>query len=84
VLSVLVTHPEKQGLGVGSTMVKWGCDLADEEGLPSYLEATPAGYPVYQKLGFEEVDAIIFKFKPFTGKEGSVKITNMIRPAKKL
>lgn len=63
-------------------MIKWGCDLADEKNLPTYLEATPAGYPVYKKQGFADIDTFIFEFKPFTGRDGSVKFTNMMRPPK--
>jgi hypothetical protein len=82
VLSILVTHPEQQRRGAGSTLIKWGCDLADEKNLPTYLEATPAGYPVYKKQGFADIDTFIFEFKPFTGRDGSVKFTNMTRPPK--
>ncbi|KAF2963320.1 hypothetical protein GQX73_g10259 [Xylaria multiplex] len=35
-------------------------DLADREGLPAYLEATSAGAPLYRKLGFEDVDTLVF------------------------
>lgn len=31
-------------------------DLADKNGLESYLEATVAGYPLYKKVGFEVVE----------------------------
>jgi len=79
VLSVLVTYPDRQKRGAGSALVKWGCDLADKENLPAYLEATPAGYAVYKKNGFEDIDAITFDFKPFSDRDGSIKITNMIR-----
>ncbi|TGJ82615.1 hypothetical protein E0Z10_g6151 [Xylaria hypoxylon] len=32
----------------------------DREGLPTYLEATSAGAPLYQRLGFEAVDTLEF------------------------
>jgi hypothetical protein len=43
-------------MGAGSTLVRWGVDLADKEGLPTFLEASPMGYPVYRKHGYEDID----------------------------
>lgn len=36
-------------------LVKWGTDIADEAGIDCYLEASPAGYQLYRKNGFEDV-----------------------------
>jgi hypothetical protein len=33
-------------------LVKWGCDLADVDGVGAYVDASKAGAPLYQKLGF--------------------------------
>lgn len=51
-------------------MVRWGNDLADSLGLESYLEASPYGYSVYKRLGFEDVAVMDFDM---TGKWGAVK-----------
>ena len=40
-------------------IVKWGCDKADELGLPAYLEASAAGKPVYLRHGFEKIDEAV-------------------------
>ena len=56
VLSLLATDPTRRGLGAGSALVRWGLELANKQQLPVYLEATPKGYPVYRKLGFEDLD----------------------------
>jgi hypothetical protein len=32
--------------------LQWAFDQADRDGLDCYLEATPAGYPMYKKCGF--------------------------------
>lgn len=32
--------------------------MADREGRKVYIEATPAGHPVYLKLGFRDIDAV--------------------------
>jgi hypothetical protein len=34
-------------------LIRWGTDKADEAQLPSYLEATIIGRPLYAKMGFE-------------------------------
>jgi GNAT superfamily N-acetyltransferase len=36
------THPEFQGRGMGKAMVKYGNEIADKEGIPIYLMASPA------------------------------------------
>lgn len=33
-------------------LVKWGCELADKEGVSAYVDATKAGAPLYAKYGF--------------------------------
>lgn len=40
-------------------IVKWGCNKADALDLPTYLEATAAGHPIYLKQGFEQIDEVI-------------------------
>lgn len=39
-------------------LVKWGTDLADQYGLPAYLEATAKGLPVYKRFGFVEKEIL--------------------------
>jgi hypothetical protein len=36
--------------------LQWGAELADKEGFVTWLEASPKGYSVYRKFGFEDVD----------------------------
>lgn len=33
-------------------LVKWGCELADKEGVAAYVDGTKAGAPLYEKFGF--------------------------------
>ena len=47
-----MTHPEYQRRGAGSMLLKWGCDLADENGVSLYVDASKAGAPLYQRFGF--------------------------------
>ncbi|KAJ5652712.1 hypothetical protein N7507_010138 [Penicillium longicatenatum] len=51
-LDTLCTHPDYWRRGAGSMIVKWGCDLADKEGVSAYLDSSKEGAPLYQKFGF--------------------------------
>ncbi|KAI8665390.1 hypothetical protein LRP88_04101 [Fusarium phalaenopsidis] len=53
-LDTLVTHPEYQRRGAGSMLMKWGCDLADENGAELYVDASKDGSFLYRKFGFIE------------------------------
>jgi len=57
-LKLCIVSPSKQRLGAGSALVKWGTDLADELGLPCYLESSPSGYNMYKKHGFESIEVL--------------------------
>ncbi|KAA8916690.1 hypothetical protein TRICI_001148 [Trichomonascus ciferrii] len=46
--------PSARGKGYGKKLIQYVTDIADEEGLPCYLEATtPMNAGLYKKLGFE-------------------------------
>ncbi|KAK4451414.1 puromycin N-acetyltransferase [Podospora aff. communis PSN243] len=60
-LGVLVCLPHRQRLGAGSALLRWGTDLADSLGLISWLEASPYGYHLYKRHGYEDVAVIDFK-----------------------
>lgn len=51
-LDTVATHPDYQRRGCGSMLVKWGCDLADAEGVSAYVDASKDGAPLYAKHGF--------------------------------
>ncbi|KAL5334918.1 acetyltransferase [Aspergillus crustosus] len=51
-LDTLATHPDYQRQGAGALLLKWGCDLADEHGVPLYVDASKAGAPLYERFGF--------------------------------
>ena len=48
-------------------LVQWGIERAATLGLPAYLEASPAGYPLYLKLGFYKIDVVIVKAETWDG-----------------
>jgi GNAT superfamily N-acetyltransferase len=51
----LFTDPSFQGQGMGNALVEYGNRVADEAGLPIFLQGSPYGYPIYEKHGFETV-----------------------------
>jgi hypothetical protein len=56
-LNLLATHPAWDGHGFGARHVEWGQELARtlEPVMPVTLLATPAGWPLYDSLGFASV-----------------------------
>ncbi|KAB5518085.1 N-acetyltransferase-like protein [Coniochaeta sp. 2T2.1] len=57
-LRTLVCTPKRGRLGAGSALLSWGNELADRERLPIWLEASPKGYGLYRRFGFEDVDML--------------------------
>ena len=85
ILNVIVIDPISQGQGVGKLLVNHGISQAEASSppLPCYLEATEAGFPVYKKLGFEEVDRLVVHGLDEDGKEiegDEVVLPTMLRP----
>ncbi|KAK6526525.1 hypothetical protein TWF694_005108 [Orbilia ellipsospora] len=74
----LYTIPSHYRQGAGKKLTMVGTQLADEEGIICYLDASPLGYPVYLKCGFEEVDHVEID-KGLYGGKGIHKHTGMIR-----
>jgi GNAT superfamily N-acetyltransferase len=53
-LGVLGTHPDRQGEGLGSRVVRDVLEIADADGAPAYLEtATESNLGFYARLGFD-------------------------------
>ena len=80
VLNLLDVDPDQQRRGAETLLLRWGTDIADEAGLPCYLEATSAGYPLYRKVGFEPVDNIDLNMSEW-GLDHKPRFICMIRPA---
>ncbi|KAL7625905.1 hypothetical protein AAE478_005129 [Parahypoxylon ruwenzoriense] len=57
-LEILGVRKEHQGRGAGKQIVNWGLDQADEAGVEAFLAASPAGAPLYLKLGFELLETV--------------------------
>jgi GNAT superfamily N-acetyltransferase len=54
-LELLVTDAEYRRRGAATSLIRWGTDRADEEGICCRVEASPMGKPVYASCGFEEL-----------------------------
>ncbi|WEW59615.1 hypothetical protein PRK78_005092 [Emydomyces testavorans] len=91
-LGLLCTHPDRQGCGAGTLLLKYGLEIADRYGIESYLEASPKGHPLYARYGFEDITfsdgkpgLLEFDLGGFTGRGGDqgdwVRLTLMTRKA---
>jgi ribosomal protein S18 acetylase RimI-like enzyme len=55
-LSLLGTHPDHRGKGLGMALLADNLVKIDSEGMPAYLESSnPENDPRYERLGFERV-----------------------------
>jgi GNAT superfamily N-acetyltransferase len=58
-LSLLGTHPDQRGRGLGMGLVRANLDLIDTEHRPAYLESSnPANLDRYRSVGFEPIGEI--------------------------
>ena len=58
-LSLLGTHPDHRGRGLGMDLLRTNLDLIDAEHRPAYLESSnPANLDRYRSVGFEPVGEI--------------------------
>jgi GNAT superfamily N-acetyltransferase len=74
-LSLLGTHPDHRGKGIGMALLEHDLELIDTEGFPAYLESSnPANNDRYGGLGFQEVGEFFFP-------GGGPVVTTMWRPA---
>ncbi|GAA5890866.1 hypothetical protein JCM6882_008839 [Rhodosporidiobolus microsporus] len=57
-LGPLWTHPDYQGQGLAGQLLRHAISLADAADPPEamYLEASPAGMPVYARYGWERIE----------------------------
>lgn len=54
----LSVDPRYQGRGIGSQLMKWATDQADEHGAFMWVHSSESGWPFYAKHGFEETDTL--------------------------
>jgi GNAT superfamily N-acetyltransferase len=76
-LTLLGTHPNHRGRGLGMGLLAENLARIDAEGVPSYLESTnPDNNPSYGRLGFRKVGA-------FTTPDGTRTVTRMWRDVRR-
>ncbi|KAL9487978.1 hypothetical protein ACSS6W_000255 [Trichoderma asperelloides] len=59
-LELLAVKPQFQGKGAASLMLKYGVEKADEDKVECFLDASPAGQPIYERYGFRVVQTDTF------------------------
>jgi len=58
--------PEHQRRGVGSMLLRWGCEMADRDKLSCFVMASPDGLLFYRKFGFEVIGEVRTEHGTFT------------------
>ncbi|KAK8023763.1 hypothetical protein PG993_011829 [Apiospora rasikravindrae] len=71
-LSLLCVSPKYFRKGIASALLTPMLDIADAEGRKTYLEATAAGKPLYEKLGFRLVEVLEFDWDELTTKRNGL------------
>jgi len=67
----LHVDPQSQGLGVGTTMVRWATEFADSRNAAAWahLSDSTAGIKACEKNGFEEVNTVTVDLDEYAEKE---------------
>jgi GNAT superfamily N-acetyltransferase len=75
-LSLLGTHPDRRGSGIGMALLAENLAAIDEQHMPAYLESSnPANDARYERVGFTAVGA-------FETPDGRRRVTTMWREAR--
>ncbi|PQE11077.1 hypothetical protein CJF31_00000827 [Rutstroemia sp. NJR-2017a BVV2] len=56
VLDILTTHPSHQRLGAGTLLMEYGTAIADELGLPGFIDGTIIAKHLYESHGFKPIN----------------------------
>ncbi|KAK4190856.1 hypothetical protein QBC35DRAFT_377081 [Podospora australis] len=56
-ISFVCTDPAYQGRGAGTLLTRKLLEMAEDDRLSVYLESTKVAVPMYEKLGFQAIDA---------------------------
>jgi GNAT superfamily N-acetyltransferase len=74
-LSLLGTHPDRRGEGLGMALLADNLEQIDAEGVPAFLESSnPANNARYERLGFRQVGE-------FSTPDGTRRVATMWREA---
>jgi GNAT superfamily N-acetyltransferase len=68
-VQLLATDPAYQRRGLATKLLNHVLDMADKQGKVSYLESTDAGWSVYRKLAYKEIDVLEIDLSKWGSKE---------------
>ena len=71
-IGIVCTLPAYQGKGIGSQLLKWGLDIADEKRLECWINASPVGLSLYKRLGWEELGSVDVHLGDWGGEHGVI------------
>lgn len=80
-LMILGTHPDYQRQGAGSSLCRWGMDLAKDNNVCVSVFGSPMGKKLYAYLGFSELATITVQAE---GEEAKLYIAAMVYEAHKV
>lgn len=80
ILQILGTHPDYRRRGHGTTLCKWGMDLARRDGVVLTLQASPLGRLLYSSLGFTNLGECVMQVP---GEDEYVPFWAMVWPAQR-
>jgi len=79
-MAILVVDPEFQRMGVGKKLLQWGLAMADEQGVECWIDASPFGKGLYEKMGWKEISFVEVDLGKWGGEEGvTTRTVNMLR-----
>lgn len=70
--AILVTLPEYQRKGIGSKLLEWGLERADEKGYHCWIDSSPQGLGLYKKHGWEEIGFLDVDLAGWGGEQGVI------------
>ncbi|KAI9163443.1 putative acyltransferase SID5 [Paramyrothecium foliicola] len=79
-LSAVAVHPDCQRRGIGSLLIQWGINAAEQLQVPIYAESSKAGYALYERMGFERLTHVRLVHKAeLMGEAADVEVPLMVK-----
>lgn len=82
-LQLLCTDPAYHRRGLAAALLDCVLDVADRQGITTYVDALETAVPVYLRYGFKTVDRIDYDLRK-AGREETVSILVMLREPRTL
>lgn len=68
-LDFFAVHPENQGQGVGSALLKHGIEKATEMNIDIFVLGMVGGWRVYKRMGFKLMETVVQDATRFGGND---------------